>query len=648
MFQFFRRKDKAVRILLGAILVMVCLMLVVTLIPGLTNDPVTDELVLARVGQESITGPEITRQLQMMTRGSRLPPSLLPLYAPQVLNQMVTEKAVIYEARRLGLDVPPDELAAELAQNPQFFPEGKFIGDDEYRGLVETRFNMTVPQFEEKYRDSLVSEKLRRVVTAGVTVGEDEIVREFHRRNDKFRFDYVALKTEDVKKTLEPSEAEINDFFQKNKQRYQVAERRQFRFVFGDTNKLRDTLSVEDSELQRYYKDNSDRFRVPDRAKVSHVLFKTVGKNPQEIEEVRKKAEGVLEKARKGEDFAALAKQNSDDAATSGKGGDLGWIVRGQTVPEFEKTAFTLETGRIGDVIKTTYGFHIVKVHERERAHQQSFEEVRGQILPQVRQEKAMRAAEQLAEKAEGALRKQQPERSAPGLPGNLQGIAGQLGLPVMDSGLIKRGDPLPQAGSSPQAEDALFSGNLKQGQLTSVLQAPNGFIIAQLAQVSPAHPAELAEVRDQVISEWKNERATQVAAERMKQLAEQARIGDLKKAAATQKLTMKTSELVARDGSIPDAGAAAALIEAAAAMKAGDVGAPVASTDGQVVFRLVEKQEATPDPAAKDTLRRELVEAKRNTYYQLYIDNLKTRLERDGKLRVFDAAMKRMTASLE
>ena len=642
MFQFFRRKDKAVRILLGSMLVLICVMLVVTLIPGLTAPTGTDETVVAEVGGVSISSTEVTRQLQQMTRNSRMPPSLLPLYAPQVINQMVTERAMLLEAERLGLNVTHEELISELRQNPQLFPEGKFIGDQQYTNFIEARFNMTVPEFEERYRESLAQEKLRRVVTSPVTVSDPEVVREFHRRNDKVRVEYAVLKTDDVRRSLTLPEADVAAFFEKNRGRYTVPERRKFRLVFAGAANLGESLAPTEQELKRYYNENSDQFRLPERAHVSHILLKTVGKSEEEIQQVQKSAEEVLQQARGGKDFAQLARQYSEDAVTTPKGGDLGWIVRGQTVPEFEKAAFTQAPGAVSDLIKTMYGFHIVKVHERQQAHLQTLDEVRGQIEPQVRQEKVRRAGDELVGKAEDTLRRQH---------GNLQAVASTLGVPVTDTALLRRGETLPGVGSSPAAEESLFAANLRPNELTPAIQTNQGVLVAQLVEVSPAHPAELAEARDQVENDLRNERAAELVASRMKELSERARaLGDLKKAGAgVPGIAVKTSEPVSSTGNIEGLGSAASLGEAAFTMGSGEVGGPVAVPEGQVVFRVVERQPASEGELAtlRENLRNELLEAKRARFFEVFRDNVKERLSREGKLKVNQAAIDRMAASL-
>ena len=635
MFQFFRRRDKWVRVFLAALLLLVCIMLVVTLIPGIGDGSASsDELVMARIGGEKITGTELLRQLQQVARGGRLPPHLFPLYAPQLLQRLVTQKAILQEARRLGLTVSTEELLGEARLNPQLFPDGKFVGRD----VVESQYGINLEQFQEELRDSLLELKLRRIVIAGVAVSDQEVVREFHRRNDKLRIEYSVLKTDDVRSTLRVSGAEVAEFFKKNSSRYQVPERRQFRLLYLQTARVKDTVSVSEQELRRYYKQNLDRYRVEERVRASRILLKTVGKEPDEIEAVRKKAEEILERLRNGEDFGELARRYSDDAATTPKGGDLGWIVRGQ-IPEFEKEVFSLEPGTLSDVIKTQYGFHIVKVHEHQRVHQQALKQVRNQILPLITQEKARRAAEDRVQKAQSDLREN---------PGTFQAVAEQLGVPVLETDLLKRGEPLPNIGVSPALEDALFSATLEENEVTPMVPVPDGFVVGFLVRIDPAHPAELAEVRQQVENDLRREQATQHVLSRMKDLAERARkLKNLKRAAASRKLTVKSSEAFTSQDSVPDLGVPGGLWEAASSLSVGEIGGPLAVADGQVVFRLLEQQPAPAEELLRnsDTLRRELLRAKRNLAYELFADHLKARLEAEGKLQVDEAAMQRLTA---
>ena len=165
--------------------------------------------------------------------------------------------------------------------------------------------------------------------------------------------------------------------FSKNSAKYQVPEKRSARYALLDLAKLRPARKYGDDALRAYYNQHIDEYKVQNRVHAEHILFKTVGKTDAEVAEIRKKAEDVLKQAKTGGNFEDLAKKNSEDDGSKAKGGDLGWIVEGQTVPQFQQAAFSLPKGSVSDLVKTEYGFHIIKVLDQETAHTKSFEEVR-------------------------------------------------------------------------------------------------------------------------------------------------------------------------------------------------------------------------------------------------------------------------------
>ncbi len=639
MFQFFRRRDTLVRWFLGGLLVLVCVTLVITLIPGLTAPSSTDDVsVLATVAGDPVTALELQQQFQQISRGNRVPSEMMALYAPQLLNQMMLEKVGLYEAQRLGLMVSPTELAEQLRQMPGLFPGGQFIGSDRYRDMVEQRFGMNVSQFEEKLRDSALSDKLRRVVTDGVIVTDDQVDLEYRRRNDKVKLDYVTFKAGDFAPQVEVREDDLKAFFGRNRNRYNVPEKRDLKLLYLDQARLRDQVQVTDQDIRQAYQRDKDRYRVEDRAQVAHILLKTVGKTPPQVEELEKKAQELLQKARSGADFAELAKQNSEDTATQPKGGDLGWISRGQTVPEFEKVAFSMEPGRISDVVKTGYGLHIIKVIARQQARQLSLEDVRAQLLQQVKTEKAAQLKQQTADGLRAALRRQNK---------NLQAAAAELKLPVLDAPAHTRGAPLPIVGSPAPVDEAAFL--LKAGEVSDVLSASDSLAVVRVEQILPAHPAELAEVRSQVEQNYRMEKAAELALNRARELADRARsLGDLKKAAAAQKLKVESSEPLNQQGSLPNLGSIAPAFE----KKVGEIVGPLPVNNGQTVFvySVAEQTFSTPEERGKsrESLRSELLDGKRNVVFQLYLESLKERMVKEGKVKVNEVALKRFTRGLQ
>src|SRR2546428_9347211 len=379
-------KDKSklgYRILLGAVVLVLGGSMLLYLVP---QSPVSGEIstdTLAKIGDESVSVQDVRQQLnQIEQRNPNIKP-LEALYAQQILKQLVFEKEIEYEAKRLGIAVTHQERADRIRQFvPTAFNGGTFVGMDRYAAEVQARFQLTVPAFEELIRQGLLEEKFRKLVTDGISVGPAELQDEFRYKNEKVKLDYALIKPEDLEAKISPDEAEIRAAYEKNKAKYQVPERRVVRYALVDVNQIRQNLPITDDQLKLQYQANIQQYQVPNRVHVEHILFMTVRKTDAEVEEVRKKAEDVLRQARKGAKFEDLAKKYSEDPGTKDKGGDLGWIVQKQTVPEFEKVAFSLQKGQTSDLVKTQYGFHVIKVLDKETAHTKPFEEVKESLRP--------------------------------------------------------------------------------------------------------------------------------------------------------------------------------------------------------------------------------------------------------------------------
>src|SRR5260370_14403328 len=193
--------------------------------------------------------------------------------------------------------------------------------------------------------------------------------------------------------------------YEKNKSKYQVAERRVVRYALVDVNQIRQNVQVSDDMLKQQYQANIQQYQVPNRVHVEHILFMTVGKTDAEVEEIKKKAEDVLKQAKKGGKFEDLAKKYSEDPGSKDKSGDLGWITQGQTVKEFEKTAFSLSPGQVSDLVKTEYGFHIIKVLEKETAHTKPFDEGKDSLRAPLLLSQADKLASDTPDRLSAAIR---------------------------------------------------------------------------------------------------------------------------------------------------------------------------------------------------------------------------------------------------
>jgi peptidyl-prolyl cis-trans isomerase D len=623
------------RILLGAFVLILGGSMLLYLVPqsNTTGEISTDTV--AKVGDANITVQEVRQQLDQVEQRNQVPKALEGLYAQQILQQLVFEKELEFEASRLGITVSDQERADRIRQFlPTAFNGATFVGIDQYTAQVQQRFQLTVPVFEELIRQGLLEEKFRKLVTDGISVGPGELQDEFRYKNQKVKLDYALIKPEELEAKIIPDEAEIRAAYEKNKSKYQVPERRSVRYAIVDVNQIRHNVQVSDDMLKLQYQANIQQYEVPNRVHVEHILFMTVGnKTDAEVDEIKKKAEDVLKQAKKGGKFEDLAKKYSEDPGTKDKGGDLGWIVQKQTVPEFEKTAFSLNPGQISDLVKTQYGFHIIKVMEKETAHTKPFEEVKESLRPDLVRNQAEKLANDTADQVSAAIRQSNKT--------SLDDLVKQYHLVSGETRPITATDPLLELGNTQDVKDAIF--RLRAGELSLPVRTERGYAVLLLKETQPAHQGSLEEVRDRVITDLKREKSTELAKSKAEDLARRVKAGEkFDVAAKALGLEPKTSDSFARDGSIAGA-ASGKQLGAAFNLKAGDTGAPLSLGQNWLVYRVAEKVE--PNPTDFDTQKKQLMEevlqSKRSLAFEAFRSALGDRLKQEGKLRLMPEKLK-------
>jgi peptidyl-prolyl cis-trans isomerase D len=624
------------RILLGAVVLILAGGMLLYLVPSMpgTGDAASSTDTVAKVGDESVSMDEVRQQLSEIEQRNQVPKQLESLYAQQILKQLVFQKEIEYEAKRLGIHVSDLERAERIRQFlPTAYNGDTFVGMDRYAAEVQGRFQMTVPVFEEQIRQGLLLEKFRKLVTDGISVGPDELQDEFRYKNEKVKLDYVLLKPEDLAAKINPDEAEIKAAYEKNKAKYLVPEKRVVRYALADVNQIRQNTQVSDDELKAQYQQDIQQYQVPNRVHVDHILLMTVGKTPAEVEEIRQKAEDVLRQAKKGANFEDLAKKYSEDPGTKDKGGDLGWITQGQTVPEFEKVAFSLPKGSISELVKTQYGFHIIKILDKETAHTKTFDEVKDSIRSPLMLSKADKQASDIADKLSEAVRQNNKM--------SLDELAKQFHLTVGETRPVTATEPILELGNSKEVKDAIFG--QRPDELSLPMHTDRGYLVLSVRGVLPAHQGTLDEVRDRVLADLKQQKSTEIARQKADDLEKRLKSGEKFEAAAKALgLDLKTSDFFARNGSISGA-ASGKQLSAAFQMKPGDVGPPLNLGSTWFVYRVAEKQE--PNPAdfekQKKDLTDQVLQSKRNLAFEAFRTSLETRLKQEGKLRIMTDKLK-------
>lgn len=655
MIRFLQTPGPVKKIILSGILLVFCGAMVITLIPGgLGSDFLTGrpgQGVIATVAGEPVTTIEVNREARTMLRqqfpqGSAQASMLLPFFASRAADQVISRKAMIAEAQRLGLKVSDDEVRDELQNgrySQAFFPGGKFVGQAQYEQMLQGA-DLTPTVFEKAVSQDLLLRKLQALVTGSAKVTDADIRQEFDRRNTKVKFDYAILSQADLQKGLHPTDQELKAFYDRNKASYNnaIPEKRKIKYAIVDMGKVSAQTPVTTQDLQAYYDQHRDEYRLPEQVKVSHILIKTPlpaadGKvDDKAVEAARVKAEDVLKQVKAGGDFAKLAEKYSDDPGSAKNGGSLGLIGRGRTVPEFEKAAFSLPKGQISDLVKSSYGYHIIRVDDKQDAHMKTLEEVKGDIEPILKQQKAQRAAENAA----NALVKQ---ARADGL----DKAAAAQGMGVVTTDFVGKDANLPGIGSSPQFMEAIFMAREK-APVDSVA-FPQGFAVYEVEGVKPPATPTFDEIRPRVESEFKNERAGVLLSQKTQELSDRAKAShDLKKAAKELGATVKTSELVLPDGQVPDIGSMAGAGSVVFTMKPGDISAPVNLGGSGAVLSVVQKQDPTDAEFAekKDQIRDSLIQTRENEQFGLFVNNLRQQMEKAGKIKINEKEMKGLTRS--
>jgi len=630
-----REKKIGVRIMLGVVVGILGIGMLLYLVPQGTNDINAADTV-ATVGDQAISVIDVQNQLAKSTRGSQIPPALVGIYNQQALDQLVDEKMLALEANRMGLRVSDEEHADFIKKLvPTAFTGDTFIGMDRYSAEVQARFQMSVPEFETEVKNALLQQKFQQLVTDGVTASDDEVRAEFRRENEKIKLDYVTIKPSDLQSKVEVSDADIAAYFEKNKAKYVVPERRTLDYAILSLAQLKQRSPVTEDDEKVYYQSHIDQYKLEDRAHIAHILFKTVGMTDAEAAEVKKKAEDVLNKAKHGGNFADLAKQYSEDTSKD-KGGDLGWIVRGQTVPEFEAAAFSLPKGSISDLVKTQYGFHIIQVIDREQARTQTLDEVKASIINQLQEQKAEQLGETISTQIADEIRR---TGKTP-----IEDLAKKFNMTTGEAKSVEATQPLPELGNAPGLMDTVF--RQRVGDVGAPIHTDAGYVVVSVKDIQPMHPATLAEVHDRAASDLRMEKAVELAKTRADDLAKRAKAGEnFTGAAKGLGLDVKTSDAISRTGSIPDIGSAKQFA-AAFTLPVGQTGDPIAVGPNWTVYHVAQHDPVNQDDfeKQKSKIEAQVLQEKKQTAYELFRDALKTRLQQEGQLHYNPESLKRLT----
>ena len=550
----------------------------------------------------------------------------------QILTQMIDEEVALIEAERHGIRVSDEELAQQIMAIPGLQENGRFIGEERYRQLLQSQTPpMTESQFEESLRRSMIIDKLRAALTDWIAVSDAELQREFTQRNEKVKLQVVALTADRFRDKVTVTDADVAAHFQSRSAEYRIGEQRKIRYLLLDRDQQRQKVNVPQGDVQRYYNDNIQQYQTPEQVRASHILLNTGGKDEAAV---RKQAEDLLAQIKAGADFAELARKFSEDAGSKENGGDLDYFGRGRMVPEFEQAAFSLEPGQVSDLVKTQYGFHIIKVVDKRAGTSTPIDQVRAQIQEQL---KSQIADQQITERA------RQLESEIDNA-GDLDAAAQELGVMVQESGFFGREDPVPGLGAAPQVAAAAF--RLEGDAASDAIASPRGPVFLAVTEKKDPYVPKLEEVKDKVREDLIRTRATELSRQRAGEIAAALKSGDFAAAAKAQGFEAKETELIGRNSPLPDIGITPEVDKVAFTLPVGGVSDPIVTSDGTVIVKVVERDEVTPDELrqARETFRAEIVNERRSRFFTAYMTKVKEKLD----IEVKNDVLQRVTAAYQ
>jgi peptidyl-prolyl cis-trans isomerase D len=633
MIRFLQKESRLTRALFVVIIAAASVSMVVYLIPGLTGQSASGADTFAVVyphwysrffsagtviSQQKVT-QLANQQVQQQYPQYAGNPMILNMIEPRVGQQLVQQQILLDEAAKLGIRVTSDDVRQYLQTGPPaqvLFPNGKFIGQDKYAALIQSRFDISVAEFEDSVKQDITLHRLETLITAGVTVSDKE-VRDFYlKNNEKIKFDYAVISSDDLSKTINPSDADLEAFFKKNAARYATAvpeQRTIAYFAFAASDVPGGVSQPTQQEIQQYYTAHQSEYTVPEQARSRHILIKVdPGADAKTDAAAKAKAEGILKQIQGGANFADLAKKYSDDPGSKDSGGELGFAQRGRMVPEFDKAIFTQ---KIGDtqIVKSQYGYHIVQVEERQTGHTQTLAEVLPTIQATLIRQKSAAAQDSYAQALTSEAIKNGLEKTA---------AAHHLQLvtttPLSEQSTI--------AGLPDSAALLRKAFQAKKGDPAQSAPTGEGYAIFQVAGITPAHAPTFADWKSHVLDDYRAEQLPVLLRQKTNELANQAKsMNDLAKAAKAIGATVKTSDLVGETGQVPDLGSVGQLAPQLFDLPAGAISGPINAGRTGVVAKIILKQEPGPDDMKKDfdQTRDQILNQRRGEAFQVFAGNV-------------------------
>lgn len=471
-------------------------------------------------------------------------------FREMALEQIVRQALLKRMAKRERLDVTDAELYESIAAIPAFQEEGTF-DPDRYLAVLRQQVPPIVPKvFEAQQREALLAQKVYNLVDAGVQVTDAEVVDAYQRDHEQAAARYVTLIPSLFADQVSLTDEELQAHYEAEQERYQNLEQRQIKYVTIAPSRFPYKGDIAPDLIEDYYENNPDEFTRPEEVRARHILLKVPSNVSDEREaEIRTHAGGLLQQLRDGADFAELAKEHSEDTATAENGGDLGTFPRGQMVAPFDEAVFALEVGALSEPVRTTFGFHIIRLDDKIEGGTKPLEEVKKDIEKTLRQEREKEAALAFVDDIMVFVEED---------PKQFEALAEQHDLDITTAPFIPSTGRLPNLAQAPEIVSRAFA--LNQGAVDTQSTSDGTQYIFQVAEIQPASPIPFEEAKERVTNDVKQQKSRDLASQTADDWAAKMQSGTaLEELAETLDVQVAETGLFKRNDSIPQYGRSAA-----------------------------------------------------------------------------------------
>ncbi len=568
--------------------------------------------IVARVGDVELMRQDFSRRLQFYNRDETNKQAVAQAVT-RVLQDFIREELWLQEAEDLGIEVTPRELFDEImnyrdAEGNYVFrnAKGEFIGSDMYeRRLSAAR--MSPVMFEMDLKRRLKLQKLNDLLIEGITVTDEEVLNFYKLQNEKVQVKLVKFDSADYENEITVDEANLKQYYEDNKENYRRPLQHKYEIAKVTLAKYKPEVEVQPEEVRKYYETHKEDFYEGEKRLGRHILFKV---NPTDDAarqaEVREIAESILKQIKEeGADFAELATKHSEDTVSAANGGLLTYVPEGTYQKEFDKALFSMRVGEVRGLVRTSFGYHIIRLEGIEPGDYRKFADVRSEIIEKMKTFKAMDLRDREIDNIEDALSDADNWEEAAK---KLQVEYSATDFTVPES--VPRGVPYSE---NSMKEISQMS---KEGEMTPSLVDGENITFVKLVQVRASHIPGFEEIKDTVEANYKGEQAATLAENRAIATLEKIKAGTpVEEAVAGTRANVILPEPVSRTGSIKDIGRLPALVKAMFEANNGEAAGPFDYYKGQLLAvreALIEIDYAE-FTSQQETLKSQLLMQKKN-----------------------------------